>query len=815
MVCARRRGPRRPGPTPPPSRVTLLLDVHLKADSTSTPMLRTLDRYLIREILPPFFLALAVFTFILQIPPIMDQAEGLIAKGVPLLTVAHLLALLVPQALGLTIPMAFLVGLLVAFGRLSADREMVASLACGVSLYRFLLPVMLLATAAAAVTMWILIVGIPDANQRFREITYDIVAARVENDVRPRVFFEDFPTRVLYVQDSAAPQPGWRKVFLADTSTPGRPVIFMAGAGRLLLDRDAQRVELVLHDGARYSPGSEPGEYEIYRFDDRNLILSLDPRSVFPTAAPPKGVTELRIAELEEQIALKESQGLSPHNEIMQIQQKFSIPVACLIFGLIGIALGVTARKDGKLAGFVVGIGVIFVYYILFYLAESLTKGHMLPAAISRWVPNLVLAPVAVAALVWRARWAGGSFSIPWFRRASPQAALPAEHSSPAAGAGPDAGGRVVVVLRVQRLGLPRPTILDAYVARSYLRIGGLAFAAMLGLFYIATFVDLSDKLFKKQATGGMLVEFLWYSTPQFIYYVIPLATLLGALITVGLLTRTSELTVMKACGISLYRVAAPLLLVALIGSFLLFSLEERLLARANRRAESLNAQIRGRTPRTFNALNRQWVAGRGARVYHYALFDTSRNEFAGLSLYTLDEPRWRLARHTFVERARFSSGSGWAGAQGWRVSFGPRGVPDWQPSSRQALNMEPPEYFETAPPDAELMTYSELQRHVRDLRSSGFNVVPLVVALQRKLAFPLVTIVMTLIAVPFGVTTGRRGAMYGVGLAIGLAIAYWVLMSAFAAMGAGGLLPPLLAAWAPNLLFAAGACYLLLTVRT
>jgi LPS export ABC transporter permease LptG len=526
-------------------------------------------------------------------------------------------------------------------------------------------------------------------------------------------------------------------------------------------------------------------------------------------------VTELRISELREQAALKEREGLSPHNEIMQIQQKFSIPVACLIFGLVGIALGVTARKDGKLAGFVIGIGVIFVYYILFYLAESLTKGHMLPAAISRWVPNIVLAPVAVAALIWRARWAGGSLAIPWFRRPVRQDGEAPEADRAAAPAAPAAGGRVVVVLRVPHLGLPRPTILDAYVARSYLRIVGLAFVAMLGLFYIATFVDLSDKLFKKEATGGMLVQFLWYSTPQFIYYVIPLATLLGALVTVGLLTRTSELTVMKACGISLYRMAVPLLLVALLGSLLLFSLEERLLARANRRAESLNAQIRGRTPRTFNALNRQWVAGREARIYHYALFDTERNEFSGLSTYALDDSRWRLASHNFAERARYAPSSGWAADQGWRVSFNPRGIPDWEPWSNGRPEMEPPEYFETAPPDAELMTYSELQRHVRDLRSSGFNVVPLLVDLQRKLAFPLVTVVMTLLAVPFGVSTGRRGAMYGVGLAIGLAITYWVLMSAFGAMGAGGLLPPLLAAWAPNLLFAAGACYLLLTVRT
>ncbi|HXH05646.1 MAG TPA: LptF/LptG family permease, partial [Vicinamibacterales bacterium] len=738
----------------------------------------TLDRYLIREILPPFFLALVVFTFILQVPPLMDRAESLIAKGVPWLTVGHLLALLLPQALGLTIPMAVLVGLLVAFGRLSGDRELVAMLACGISLYRLLRPVMLLAVAAAGATMWVLIVGIPDANQRFNEITYEIIAARVEHDVRPRVFFEDFPGRVVYVQDTAAPAPGWRNVFLADTSTPARPVVYLARRGRMLLDRGARRVELVLSDGWRYNAGERPGDYEISRFEG-DLILSLDPSAVFPAAKPPRGLTELRIADLREQIRLKRSQGLSPHNEIMQIQQKFSIPAACLIFGLLGLALGATARRDGRLAGFVIGIGVIFVYYVLMYLAEAMTKGHVLPAVWARWVPNVVLAPVAVALLVRRARRADAPIA-------------PALPRLPGRTARPEAvpRARVRVVLRVPRLWYPRPTVLDGYVTRLYLRVFGLAVAALLGLFYIATFVDLSERLFKGQATGRMLLAFFWYQTPQFIYYVIPLATLLATLATIGLLTRTNELTVMKACGISLYRVAAPLVLAAVAGSLMLFSLEERVLARANRRAEALNAQMRGRTPRTFNALNRQWVAGRDGRtIYHYAFFDAARRELVALSVYTLDASAWRLERHLAAERAAFD-GRGWTLRQGRLERFSSGHPPAFEGFTERRLPLEPPDYFETEQPDAELMTYSELRRHVRDLRASGFDVVALAVALHRKLAFPFVTVVMTLLAVPFAAMHGRRGALYAIGLGIALAITYWLLVSAFAALGSGGLLP-------------------------
>ena len=112
-------------------------------------------------------------------------------------------------------------------------------------------------------------------------------------------------------------------------------------------------------------------------------------------------------------------------------------------------------------------------------------------------------------------------------------------------------------------------------------------------------------------------------------------------------------------------------------------------------------------------------------------------------------------------------------------------------------------------------MSYSQLRDYTARLRTSGLDISGQLVALERKLSFPFVTIVMTLLAIPFAVTTGRRGAMYGIGVGIALAISYWVTISMFAALGAGGLVAPVLAAWAPNLLFGAGAGYLLLTVRT
>src|SRR5215207_9855500 len=165
----------------------------------------------------PFLLGLLVFTFIFIIPVMMDRAEELVSKGVSGLIVASLMIRLVPQALAITFPMSLLLALLVAFGRLSADREFVAMQACGVSLLRLLRPVGLIAVTAWAATTYVLIFLVPDANQTFREIAFNVTAQRAEGEVKPRVFFDQFPDLVLYAREVPPSGGGWNGVIMADT----------------------------------------------------------------------------------------------------------------------------------------------------------------------------------------------------------------------------------------------------------------------------------------------------------------------------------------------------------------------------------------------------------------------------------------------------------------------------------------------------------------------------------------------------------------------------------------------------------------------
>ncbi len=787
--------------------------------------MKILDRYLVREIVPPMLLALLGLTFVLMMPPILQTAEKLIAKGVSWTVILQVLITLVPQALSVTIPMALLYGVLFGLGRLSADREFVALQACGVSVFRVFRPIALLAVLGCAATAYETIIALPDANQTFREITFNIVATGAESDIKARVFFTNFTDRVLYVRD-IQPITGWRDVFLADATQPDRTVTYLARQGRLVIDRDKKTVELLLENGTSHvTYQNEPAKYDDEAFDRR--VLNMDAATVFPRIQIVKGDNEKTIAELRQTVAENSAKGLPANSQLYTIQQKFSLPVACFVLALIGVALGASNSKDGKFASFVLGTGVVFVYYIVLYSARAAAFTGRLPASLAPWLVNLVLGAVGIALVIWRAGAADQPIrlSIPTFWRRKSAEALPVGASA--------SGGRrrVVVVVKLPHLDWPRPSLLDLYVSRLYLSIFLLSFSALVGIFYISTLIDLADKVFGGIAPLGLLIRYFYFATPQFVYYIIPLAALLATLVTIGLLTKNSELIVMRACGISLYRSALPLLLFALLFSGALFGLQEYVLADSNREAARLNGIMRGYPMQTFGVMNRQWIIGKSGDIYKYEYFDPRRNQFSKLSMFHLNEATWKLDALTYAREASLVKHEGadgqpvlmWMAHNGWTRAFSTvkrrravqTTVVKYTPFVEQAISLEPPGYFKTDDPEDDRMTYGQLKQYIGELQSSGYHVVPYEVKLQRKVAFPFVTLIMTLLAVPFAVTTGRSGAIYGVGAGIVLALIYWTTLSIFGALGAGGWISPMLGAWAPNILFGVAAAYLLLRVRT
>src|SRR5262249_25421918 len=158
-----------------------------------------------------------------------------------------------------------------------------------------------------------------------RETVFNVVADRVESNVKPRVFFEDFPNRVLYVRDLPA-AGGWRDVFLADLTSGDKRTVYFAREGRIMVDRKAKTVVMQLTDAAAYTTSiSKPDEYE---GNELGLIsLSLDPQSVFPPP-PSKGAPEMTLAELRARIVENEKNHIPSYGEYFMMQQKVSLPLA-------------------------------------------------------------------------------------------------------------------------------------------------------------------------------------------------------------------------------------------------------------------------------------------------------------------------------------------------------------------------------------------------------------------------------------------------------------------------------------------------------
>jgi len=250
-----------------------------------------------------------------------------------------------------------------------------------------------------------------------------------------------------------------------------------------------------------------------------------------------------------------------------------------------------------------------------------------------------------------------------------------------------------------------------------------------------------------------------------------------------------------------------------------LFGLQEYISPIANQKQDDLRRMIKGRSPQTKRPV-KQWMLGENDRIFHYNFFDDNKNVFSQISVFNLEEGTFSLKQLVFAENAYWDKLSmSWIFEKGWSQGFR-NGKPIKNQfeliKSKSIENIsEKPMYFKKEVRSSSQMSYFDLKTYIKDLKQSGFNVVRLSVALHRKLSFPLVALTMSMIAIPFALSTGRKGSLYGIGLSVVIGISYWVLQGFFEQLGNAGRLEPLLAAWAPNLIFSGGGIYLLFNIRT
>ncbi|MBV9625457.1 MAG: LptF/LptG family permease [Acidobacteria bacterium] len=777
--------------------------------------MRILTRYILGEVTAHALVGIAIFTFIIYTRELGQLLELVVRNSAPLPSALAVFLLIIPQALTITLPAGVLIGVLIGLSRLAADSEVTAMKAVGIGIWSFLRILSIFLVAAWALALVNSIYLAPRCKEALTHLQDKLKGSQVSFEVQPRVFYEGFPKMVLYVHDvkSARGAAIWRGVFIADISDPSAPRVTMAERG-ILVSEGKNILHLHLINGSSHDVTSGADKYQISTFQETDLPVTLPEAGTGRDEALAATISEVPTWQLPRQARTRKDPAGARWYWI-EFHRRFALPTACIALALVGFPLGLSAKKGGKSTGFVLTIIIVFGYYFVSLLGVSFARQGKLPPGVGVWLADFACLGLA-AVLLWRSE-----------RRPFEVAALKGMWVSlksrvqggtllmPATTA-ESAFDRAVSRKRVFSAGFPM--LLDDYVLRDFVVNLGLVVGALVVLSLVFTVFELLGDILRNQVSPWVVGEYLLNVTPYFLYNIAQYGVLLAVLITLGLMQRSNEVTALKATGISIYRIIMPVLVAGALVATALFISDEFYLPHTNKRQDALLNKIKGKPPQTYLNPYRKWIFGQHSTIYYYQFFDSDRNQFGDLSVFQFNPQTFQLRERIYADRAHWEERlRHWVCTQGWDRSFEGPAIRDFHTFDVATFNplSEPPDYFKKEVRQSLEMNYEQLRRYIHDLQQSGFEVVKLKVQLQKKLAFPAVTFVMGVLAIPFALSAGRRGTMAGVATAIGIAVVYTVISGLFEALGNISQLPPVLAAWSPDAIFALVGGYLILKIPT
>ena len=778
--------------------------------------MRTLTRYIFREIFSSALLGTFLATAIIFLQQAGILFEAVVRNSGNWESLVYLFLLALPQVLPLTIPFGVLIGILIGLGRLSSDGEITAMRAAGVPSRVVLYPVLVFAIGCTALAGWASIRVTPWALRESFLLLNRLLASRVTVDIQPRVFDEDLtPNTILYVGDVSAGGQ-WRNLFIADVTPPERrsaglrekadgPRVTVAREAIAVPDPERNRIQLSMQDVRTHEMGKDfvANDTQAPRSDE---ALDIAP----PAQQHGKPVKEMSTSELRKRaVDRKAGDWLDAR---IELNKRFALPLACIMLALVGVPLGVSSRKGSKSSGYVTGVFLaFFCYWLAFISLSKLAAQRTLSPEVALWLPNAVFGVVGLV-FVTRLERPGDRDLVGMFR----EAFLGVYSRVRALVAAPQT--------QEQKRGLAShlwplvPQLIDTYVLSSFLKYFTLWLASFVAMAQVYNFFELLGDIVAHHIPLSRVFTYLFFLAPKLIYDLLPISVLVAILVTFGILTKNNEVTAFKACGVSLYRLAAPVMVVSALAGAALFAFDFYYVPQANVKQDALRNEIKGKAPQTYLRPDRKWIFGNGSRIFYYRVFDKDENVMGGVSVYELDPKTFHLMRWISADRAQWQPGiNGWIFQNGWVRDFHDMTRVDfkrYQAMTFPELTEGPSWFLKEVVLDTQ-MNFIDLERYIRELQQSGFDTVKLQVRFYRKFSVPLFALIMAMLAVPFSFLVGNHGAMAGIGMSLGVMIAYEGISVLFEKMGDVGQLPPALAAWSPDAIFALIGLYLLLRMRS
>lgn len=769
-------------------------------------MVRILDRYVVQELGPPFAISVGVLTFFLVIDRVYQLTDLVITKQVPFRLVLTLLLYLLPPLLSLALPVALLLAVLVACGRMTGDFEVTALTASGVSPVRLFRPFVVVGLVVAALSAWLTLAINPWASGAFQQKLFEVLQARAATGIQERTFSGAFGQIVLYVEEVSPSQVALKGVLVSDERDPALSRIIVAREGRLLADDKARRLTLRLIDGSVNETDSASPQrfrYTAFTLYDMNLALKAPTANAGQESKPEK---EMPFGQLVASgRALKDDRTKAAAFWV-ELHKRFAQPAAALVFVLVGFPLGIRSRRGGWAVALSSSFAIMIGYYILSTALEGPALGGRLPAALAIWLPNALFSLAGIAlfrgvtrgvSTGWMDRFWWLVARLPGLSWTRPQRAAP---KRPARFRGPRAS----------------TFIIDRYLARQYLLFLGVGLLVGGVFSLIVDLVQSLDRFLRAKPPWAYIAQHFLYLLPRELYKGLPLIVLVATVFLFLSLTRQRELDALKAAGISLYRACAPILTLALLISVAALVFQETALPEITARAEEVDrVKIRGFPPRHLQRQGQMWYRSSDRRFLQIGLLDPVAQSLDSLVVLDLTSD-FRLAGRLDVSRAQWAPDT-WQMRGGFLRQIDRS---DQVSSTRfDYRRVEMPEQiddFIRVQKQPGAMSFRELQAYVRKAREGGHQVGVYLVQLYSKLSFPLIHLIMALVAIPFALASPRSGGRaVGIGVAIVISVGYWLVHSAALAFARADLLPPALAAWTANIIFAGVGTALLLNAKT
>jgi lipopolysaccharide export system permease protein len=367
---------------------------------------KIIDRYLLKEILVPAGIGMGIFTFIFLVSKLFRVMEMVVDNGIPLGYAIELFLCLIPAFLVFVLPMALLLGILMALARLSADNEIIALKTSGVGLYRLSPPVIFLSVITFLFTSFLVFYAVPWGSKNFHETLFRLAGTKAKLDVKERIFNATFGDLVIYVNKVSQGGKGLEGVMIHDERDPQMNSTIVARRGYLSSNPQAQKLVLHLFDGSIHSQEAKEETYRTINFNayQFTIFLQEEIEKVRQKAKVRMLEKEMSVADLRNKIKGMKEEGKNIRPQLVELHFKFAIPFGAFIFGLVGLPLGVQRTQSGRSWGFVLSFFIFLLYYVLYCQGKNLGASGVISPPLAAWFPNITLGALGIYLLVKTAR---------------------------------------------------------------------------------------------------------------------------------------------------------------------------------------------------------------------------------------------------------------------------------------------------------------------------------------------------------------------------------------------------------------------------